>query len=653
MSVRRKIFYGFTLVLLAALLILPSTGWLARMQLFPFAQRNAPQSLNASSEGDRGGKDDDAARFVAVRPGDFELQFAHAMNGDSSEQSLARLAVLDKWFPDNPAVIAARLKQMSAGKVLMRRRAEENLLIPVSGRPKDPVTPLTPSDPADVATFVSIAEQGERISTDNAYFSCMVAVGNFARHRDAEATAAWKRAGAKPDWNDYTPLEMNAKQKLLIAQSGGSEVGFLSRIASRGAMFPHFAAVRASARVATVKAFQAELAGNPEEGIALRAATRHIGAVMMARSDTGISEAGIAALGGHAVAAIAQSRLGGAEARDTSSYTQTEREVNHLQKEQEARYVAYLLSVGHPEEAAAFAAVNRHGDAIKAIWKNGRTYMGFGEKAFRLLAGWYGCILLIAGALYSLTFAAIFKLVYRFSPRLQKGEPLQTSARWGVMLGLTLPVLVMGAAVAAPSASDLVCGGALITAALLLIVPPALCRLSAKSVGHGLLVLSGTLGTLAVVVSVGAATWHMYSGLIGPSGLVQSLYGGDPVQVIYQGNHPEELGDTKNVWGIIVPTVISILMLSLPVVLLGVFALFSRMLHIPVAAGVTRGMRAMAVPLACVMVIGWGTCLLFTLNHEEAAIREMKRFGEVGENSMQAELLGRTYPGMAEGLRVP
>lgn len=158
------------------------------------------------------------------------------------------------------------------------------------------------------------------------------------------------------------------------------------------------------------------------------------------------------------------------------------------------------------------------------------------------------------------------------------------------------------------------------------------------------MVMVGTLCTLAVVGTVGVATWHMFSGPIGAVTMIQGLSGGDP-----EG----ESSGTKNLWGILLPIIISVVMLSLPIVLLAVFAGFSRMLRIPVASGVTRGMRAMAVPLACVMILGWGVCLVSTLRQENAAIAELKQFGKVGEPRMQAELLGRAYPTMEEGLRVP
>ncbi|MBC8137443.1 MAG: hypothetical protein H8F28_16300 [Fibrella sp.] len=649
MSVRRKIFYGFTLSVLAVLLLLPSTGWLARMQLFPFAQYSALHSLNESLYGEGKISGDAAARFVATRPNDFDLQFAHAMSGEI-EQSLLRLAVLDAKFPDNPAVIAARLTRMAQWQVRVRR-SEESLLSPVSRQPKEPVKPGTPSDPEAVAKFIAIAEQGERIAPTNAFFPCMVAVGNFARHHDAEATAAWKRAGAKTDWNDYALLEMNARWRLQIERNGGSEVGFMPRAASSAMiLFPHFDSLRAAARMATVKAVEAELGGNREEGIALRGATRHVGAVMMAKNDSVIG-----VLVGRTVIAIARSRPGGAEAV-AIPYDQTDENSNRFQKIREAEYVAYLQSAGHPEEATAFAAASRDGDATKQIVKEGmkRTYMGFGDKTFRLLASWYGDILLLTGVLSSLTFAGIFKLIYKFSPRLQKSEVLQTSARWGVMLGLVLPLLVGVAGLTTTQywgendldfriAPEILCGAVFIAGVLLLVVPPLACRLSAKSIGHGLLVMLGTTGTLVAIGSVGAATWYMFAGPIGAVGLIQGLSGGDP----------DGESGTKNIWGIILPIVISMVMLSSPVVLLAVFAGFSRMLRVPVAAGVTRGMRAMAVPLACVLLLGWGVCLVSTLKHENAAIAEMKRVGQVGEPRLHAELLGRTYPAMTEGLRIP
>src|SRR5438876_457325 len=45
--------------------------------------------------------------------------------------------------------------------------------------------------------------EGERLDRDNAYFPFMRAAGLLAGHRDAEALAAIRRAGAKARWDDY------------------------------------------------------------------------------------------------------------------------------------------------------------------------------------------------------------------------------------------------------------------------------------------------------------------------------------------------------------------------------------------------------------------------------------------------------------------
>ena len=64
----------------------------------------------------------------------------------------------------------------------------------------------------------------------------------------------------------------------------------------------------------------------------------------------------------------------------------------------------------------------------------------------------------------------------------------------------------------------------------------------------------------------------------------------------------------------------------------------------PVAAGVTRGMRAMAVPLAYVLLLAWGGCLLTTLRHETRAIHEVERVTQIGEARMCAEIMGMPFP---------
>ncbi|MBC7806971.1 MAG: hypothetical protein H7145_12560, partial [Akkermansiaceae bacterium] len=395
----------------------------------------------------------------------------------------------------------------------------------------------------------------------------------------------------------------------------GSEIGAMSRMGSMaGILFPQYAGMRASARMAAVMAMQAEQAGNKEAGFAIRRASRQIGQNMQMNSKSYIGN-----LVGGGITSLAVSRAGGAESRKNpySGNKSSER----WAKERQARYVDYLRSIGHPEEATAFTAAVVHTDFLKSLFKraNARTYWGFEGRTFQLFGAWSANLLLIAGVLFCLVFAGIFKLVYNFSPRLQKSEPLQKSAKWGLSVGLLFP-LIAGAVVLSTVGlwveQDQAAMIAFGVGAICLVVPSLLLRLSGREVGHGVLVMVATWVSLAALVGAGIACMLLARGVLSMMGMFTSPSGDD---------------SGVNMMKMVTPWALGAMVLSVPLGLLTLFGVFSRMLRVPFAAGVTRGMRAMAVPLACVLTLAWSGTLLYTLRHERAAIVEMEQMATMGE----------------------
>ena len=286
-------------------------------------------------------------------------------------------------------------------------------------------------------------------------------------------------------------------------------------------------------------------------------------------------------------------------------------------------YTEYLHSITHAEEAEAFAHVVADGEQLRAVWyrANPETYWGCENKTRQFVAVWIADFLLLAGALFSLVFAGIFKLVHRFSPRLQKGEPLQASARWGVTLGLTLPMIAGAIALGTvslllePDTSVLV-GFAVAVATVT--VPPFLMRLGWRGFGHGLLTMLATWASLAALVAAGYVCYTSARTVTDTLGMMTSVGGSDDAAW-------QAAVRTATPW------IIGLCVLSVPLGLLALFGAFSKILRVPFAAGVTRGMRSMAVPLAAVLTLLWAGAFLLTMRHENAAIREMETMNRVGE----------------------
>ncbi len=637
MSTRRKVFYAFTVSLIVVLLALPATRWLVRMQLLPFTLPGAMRTAFANTTPSDAATAAEARyqRLIARSGNDFDLRFAHAMNAffadKNAGETLKHLEALHTDYPKSPVVLAAILKSMMQDTI-HTHRAEENLLSSPSRRTKTPGTAPKTSGPAQVAKFVATALEGESADPDNAYFPLMAAVGYFAGHQDEEATAAWVRAGAKAGWNDYGVPEITAKWKLQRALNGGDETGTVARMNSMAAIvFPQYTQMRSAARMAAVTAMTAELRGDKETGFVIRRASRQIGQNVQNHGTNFIFN-----LVGRAMLSMAMSRAGGAENAD-NPYRGIDKS-DRWAGDKQVAYGTYLGSIGHPEEAVAVANAIKEGDTLKALRSDvsPRLYWGISPRTMQLFGAWFADFLLLAGVLFSLVFAGIFKLVYRFSPRLQKGEALQKSAIWGVCAGVFLPIVASMAVIADVGlllGPDLTTKIAFASAAIGLIAPPLFLKLTLREVGHGLLVMLATIASLAALIGMGTVCNLFGQGMTSALGI--------------SGHQTQEDVPREAVEKIIAPWVFGLMIASVPLGLLALFGVFSRILRVPFAAGVTRGMRAMAVPLSCVLVILWSGAFLFTLHHERAAIREMERITSIGEMQYMREVQAGTPSGSA------
>lgn len=462
----------------------------------------------------------------------------------------------------------------------------------------------------------------------------MLSSQRFGRsRRDSEAVADWKRAADKPIWKEYVYDEARAKFRALQAANNDAELGFLSREAMLANIsLPHYGAIRVGARVAIGVAVNAERRGDTEDGFALRVATRRIGALMEQESDQTL----IGGLVGRAVVSLSWRRPGGILPHTNVSKRPKHNVDAYVEANiaaDRARYVAYLRAIGHPEEATAFHAAVAQGEALRENAKKGipASYFSFDKKTYPLIAWWCADAVLLSGASCALFFAAVFKLVYRFSPRLQNGEPLQASARWGIACGLVIPsisVAVMAGVLSHHLPRDYSLVGGLVVGAFAMIVPPVVLRFTRWQVGHGLIVLLSTFGVMSALIGTDSAYWFSSASI--PQ-MLNSM-------MVIDSHARQGAAQLSLLW------LTGGAMLSVPLLLLGAFAVFSRMFKVPVAAGVTRGMRAVAVPLACLFVLAWAGCLIPTLRHENAALKELRRIVEVGETQTFAELLGKRLP---------
>ena len=305
MSLRRKIFYGVTLAFVATLLLLPATGWLARLQLMPWSLRLQlmPWSLTSLTLATYGVNTSEIrhASVLAKSPGDFDLRYAVALSSGGS--AATKLEALNREHPKNAQILAALLRYLTA-QDNNGSRPEEALLLPP---PKEPQKPQEYKPFSNAARVVVLAAEAEAVEPQNGFFPAMAAVALFALREDDKAVAAWVRAGNAPDWNDYTERDATARWKLLRALHGNRETGSVMRMSTTagGIMFPHYAKLR----MAAVTAMQAEIAGNANEGLRIRRATRQVGESLQKQNGSMVGN-----IVGSAVVSLSAARAGGAEA---------------------------------------------------------------------------------------------------------------------------------------------------------------------------------------------------------------------------------------------------------------------------------------------------------------------------------------------------
>ena len=438
-TLRVPVFLVPAAVLLAALCLAPSTGWMARMQLSMLFTR--PVGLIALEkdlgvkEGVPEGAPDPKQQAAALRavltraPYDAGMQKAGALalppaEGDSRPLStirVERMAQLAQRFPDQPMIYADQLRYATQGEVGVGRQTEQQSLEQEAGAaPAAPIFKDKRYKPEDLARYDAAAAAGEQLDPDNSYFPFMRSVGLFATHRDAEALEAVHRAALKPRWNDYCSKEARGQDLLRLRAYG--EQGAISRLAVNAAiLYPHFASLRAVGRMVILKAVQAEQYGQPEVALRYRHDLMRCGATMRAQSPSVIGS-----LVGRAIENVAMVRPGGVPYvkppnNDTSGgpFSESAR-VEAIRLANVNRYVDYLNSVGQPDEARWAMQEYEAGRQMQQIVDAGLKLSSLGEPLTSLTGWWFADIITLYNLLWlALLGGGALLLTYKGAPQRQ------------------------------------------------------------------------------------------------------------------------------------------------------------------------------------------------------------------------------------------
>ena len=290
------------------LLNTPKMGWLLKAQAKGAVGARLVGWVDDQSAAGRQNARNVDAHIAAQNPDDFQTQMAVALRNvparnapiSSEDQKVS----LDAWgrqqgrvghdaakrlrgllprFGGEPALHATILRNMARADVGLWNRKESDVL---TNDENDKTQPLFPASAAADANTPEAFRNwnraciaGENLDPNNAYFPAMQAVSLFAQNRDNEAEAALLQASRAAYYNDYCSDEPRAIWHLM-EQTGG-EPGAIPRFAEYASVcFWQYAPLRQMARLATVRAMNAEVAGDTERGFKLRQAVGRFGATL-------------------------------------------------------------------------------------------------------------------------------------------------------------------------------------------------------------------------------------------------------------------------------------------------------------------------------------------------------------------------------------
>jgi hypothetical protein len=604
---------GAAIGLTAALLIWPSTRWIVGAQAGYTALRSDPLlPIGDQTPAERKSWLQEESRAAERRPDDLQIQLANAADTgstseDTSQANVARIRALASRFPGRASIYANALRWAATSLARSHRPEESELTAGGSGAK---AAASEPPDQAALAAFLQDAAEGERLDPDNGYFPAMASAALFALHRDAEALDALKRAAARPTWREYFDDEVRGRLRLIDAAFGAGSA--LARLGVACAtLFPEYAMLRSTSRMAVVQAVRAEQAGRPEEGLAIRRCVQQIGIRMLDNSHIVIGS-----LVGVAIWNVAMARPGGAPPERAGTSGAEQRRTRTLDA-----YRAYLTQIGHAGDISNL-------DAEAQVCQEGRSIFqaGIAAQPAGVLAGvdcvttamlWTAGILALSGAVWMGLLALAGGYITR-RPVIRAGSA-PDNRRIAMLGGAAIVCLAAACVVTAYRAG----------------APPPW--------SLGLLAASGLLAILATCMgAIGAlrgfrnlALCFAGSALLGAVISWQAGAAISPFVRIVTGIVP----GLKVYWAYAGGCVV----VALPVLLICVLGIVSRRCRVPILLGVARGLAGIAGTIAACLLICFGILAVFT-SRLEAYNRVTIERAIDNEPALYASLAGKHWP---------
>lgn len=625
---------GVAVGALLAVGLAPGTGWIVRTQLAATLGLGEGSTglwaLHAASSGDSGKRErqDFAARQLRD---DAAAQVAYAIHAgqpttlsiDTSSTSLDRLfsllprlqAQIDR-FPSDPLPYAAYLRHACQG-VIRIHRAEE-FWLEGSAPPKQDQAPIGANAPSQLAAYERVARSGERVDPENAFFPMLLAVAHGAAHRDREMLEDLARAAAKPRWEDYSQEEAHGLWRLNAA-AFGKQSNVARWFAWDTTLESYYDQLRSVAKLVVWQAIQQERGGDIEGGIALRGRLMRVAALMRDQDRRRMGTLAAVSLFDIAYSHPAEqapsrpnSRMkAGPSKKSGQRQPASSGDQSHArwllgsqseeswQRQVMEQYVRFLHGHHHAEEAGWVWRQYSLNQTVMAAPLPDDVYNSYKLLPFAWLGNQWllmecALLLLLGGV------AALLLYLRRFDMR--PPAPISPPIKLGIHLGIGLAIgLAACPFIYRGFAPD---GGLLPTVAAIL-AWAALVGVVGRFTSEQL--TKATLFAIAItilgfysVLAVGAAGAHA------AVRLVSVLFGfwsySETVDKLFSEGF---FGIAFELW------------LALPLLLVILLALISRVRRVPISVGLVRGFGALAVPLISLLLLVY-VGRVVSLAHQEA-----------------------------------
>lgn len=590
-------------------LVLVALGAVLLLALLPGTRDLLHEQLRLQTLGPMAGQGEPDYKAIAARhPRDFQIQLVAAMDetrklaaGAGGTRDVAPLLRLRARFGDSPSLLANLLRistlKLSSGKRLKSYTRVRNYRNLAPG----------PAERALWPFYDEAAAAGERVDPQNAYFPFMRSVVLFALERDTEALAAIRRASVLPRWDEYLLDEAEGRWRMHELATGVRSARERAR-ATHSLLLPHYPGLRAAAEAALSIAEEEELAGRRGQGLEIRRAVAACGEIMRAESACLIGS-----LVGARITSAGFRGLGGAPPEVNA---QSAGRASPVLTRPELGYASYLKELGYPRDASFVLDLAQVHRSLRALTANSRIPDNSSRDPHGQLILWSILDQVLLMNLWWLALAGAIAALVGRTRWVRQGQPAPAPV-WAATLALLAGLVGLGLQSIAFSPG------------YPLFLAPALFLITLYEARRWGAAEPGSLAApLAGVVAIGAAIWGMMFLQQGVAEGIRawfSLWKGEDAAL-------SVWSDTRLLQGA-----------AIPALLAAVLAICSLILRVPLAAGVVRGFRGAALPVACLLVLVYAGCVLVTAGHDQA-VREETLPLRTPEGRVLAARIGLPWP---------